>query len=250
MSFTIKAEPELYQNILGLRQLFLRKLNAQVRYEACHERGWSDYYLLKLDDLKVGYAAVKGMEALTNRDSIFEFYLLPGYRQHARHFFKKLTDTTAALFVECQTNAPLLTAMTYTFSYDLVPEMWLMEDDYLTFHHLPGARFRSRQPDEVVPWQTEDPGDYILVMGEKIVAEGGFQLHYNPPFADIHMSVAPNYQGKGIGTFFVQELKTACYLSGRIPTARCPTENLASKETLQKAGMKVCGQMLWGKLIR
>lgn len=248
MPFIIEAELERYENILNLRQLFLQNLNAQFRYEACHERNWSDYYRLMIDGQRVGYGAVKGMEQLKARDSIFEFYLLPSYRQHARHFFSKLAHTAAAGYVECQSNDELLTVMAYAFSHNLRPELWLLEDDHLTHHHLPGAQFRKRRTDERVPWETEDPGDYILLLGEKIVAEGGYLLHYNPPFADIHMSVAPSYQGKGIGTFFVQELKHACYLSGRMPAARCQLGNLASRDTLQKAGMRVCGQMLWGNI--
>lgn len=250
MPFTIKAEAAAHQAILPLRRLFLASLHAQVCYEACHDQGWADYCHLIFDDKPVGYAAVKGMEKLEHRDTIFEYYLLPGFRQHAAHFFRKLLEETNVQYVECQTNEPLLTALAHAFAKTLHEELWLLADDHVTHHHLPGALFRKRRATEHVPWQQESPGDYLLLMGEKIVAEGGLLMHYNPPYADVHMSVAPSFQGRGIGTYFVQELKKACYLSGHIPVARCQTDNSASRETLLKAGMKICGKTLWGPIRR
>ncbi len=35
--------------ILALRALFLREANHQIRYNAVHERGWSDSYLVAMD---------------------------------------------------------------------------------------------------------------------------------------------------------------------------------------------------------
>lgn len=248
MPYSIKASRAAYADIAGFRPLFQHSVHAQIRYEACHERNWADVYLLTIEGQRAGYGAVKGMENLEDRDTIFEFYLLPIFRQHAIRFFQKLIEATRACYVECQTNAPLLSAMAHACCSDLQPEMWLFEDDHITHHHLPGTRFRKRRPGEVVPWQPKDPGGYLLMMDGKIVAEGDFLLHYNPPFADLHMAVSPGYRNKGIGTYFVQELKRACYLAGRYPAARCQVENTASRETLLKAGMRICGEMRWGAL--
>ena len=248
MPFTISAERESYQSISNLRKLFLHTLNAQFRYEVCHIRRWADYCSLKLDGEVVGYAAVKGMESLTNRATIFEFYLLPGYRQHAWFFFRRLLDFTDARYIEFQSNDDMLAALAPGCCSTVHHDLWLLEDDHVTQHLWPGAEFRKRKSEETIAWQLEEPGDYLLLLGDKIVAEGGFLLHYNLPYADIHMSVTPAYQGRGIGSYFVQELKKACYLSGRIPAARCQFDNLASRETLQKAGMRICGQLLWGEV--
>ena len=51
---------------------------------------------------------------------------------------------------------------------------------------------------------------------------------------------------RGFGSFLLQEVKKACYLAGRIPAARCGLENTASRATLIKAGLRVCGFMLTG----
>ncbi|MCI0691757.1 hypothetical protein L0337_07070 [candidate division KSB1 bacterium] len=43
-------------------------------------------------------------------------------------------------------------------------------------------------------------------------------------------------------------MKKACYLSGRVPAARCNVQNKASRAALLKAGLKVCGFMLKGDI--
>jgi len=46
----------------------------------------------------------------------------------------------------------------------------------------------------------------------------------------------------------LQEVKKECYLSGRVPAARCNIENKASMYTLLRAGLKVAGYMLTGRV--
>ena len=58
-------------NIQSLRALYLQETNFQIRYDACHERGWTDSYLLMMDNLNVGYGSVKGRE-IKDRDTVFE----------------------------------------------------------------------------------------------------------------------------------------------------------------------------------
>ncbi|MEQ8703437.1 MAG: GNAT family N-acetyltransferase [Phaeodactylibacter sp.] len=250
MPSKIKATSKPYSHIQPLRRQFLATLQGQVPYEICHHQGWADYFELTFDAQLVGYGAVKGMEQIEDRNSIFEFYILPGYRQHARHFFKRLLEASRAGYVECQTNEHLLTAITYSFCKNIQEELWLLNDDHVTFHHLPGTVFRPRRQNEDIHWHTDPPGAYLLLLGDKVVAEGGLIANYNAPYADLHMSVDPAYQGRGIGTYFVQELKKTTYLSGHLPVARCQIDNLASLETLQKAGMKICGKMIWGTVNR
>ncbi|HZP48655.1 MAG TPA: hypothetical protein VFB07_08975 [Vicinamibacterales bacterium] len=44
----------------------------------------------------------------------------------------------------------------------------------------------------------------------------------------------------------MQEVKTACYLAGRVPAARCSLGNSASWATLLKAGFRLSGFLLTG----
>jgi GNAT superfamily N-acetyltransferase len=96
----------------------------------------------------------------------------------------------------------------------------------------------------------EPVGDYVVELNGEVVATGGFSLHYNRPFADLYMEVREDRRGRGIGSFLVQELKKECYLAGRVPAARCDLRNAASRATLIKAGLRVCGFMLTGRVRR
>jgi GNAT superfamily N-acetyltransferase len=62
------------------------------------------------------------------------------------------------------------------------------------------------------------------------------------------MEVDEPFRRRGYGSFLVQELKRACYEMGRVPTARCNASNVASRSTLQKAGLLPCARMLSGHL--
>jgi GNAT superfamily N-acetyltransferase len=81
-----------------------------------------------------------------------------------------------------------------------------------------------------------------------VIATGGFMLHYNHPFADLYMEVRPDCRRRGIGSSVIQELKRECYLAGRVPAARTSIQNVASRSTLCKAGLRVCGFMLIGEV--
>lgn len=234
--------------ILPLRQLFLQECNFQIRYNACHERGWTDSYLLTSGESPVGYGAIKGQE-IADRDTIFEFYLIPPFRKYAGEFFLELIAASQAHFIECQSNDLLLTSMLYEFAQNINADVVLFEDHVKTEHTIPAVTFRPRQKnDSIFEHQVEPVGEYVLESNGEIVATGGFMLHYNMPFADLYMEVKESFRRKGLGSFILQELKQACYLAGRVPAARCNIQNKAARAALLKAGLRVCGFMLKGKI--
>jgi predicted acetyltransferase len=63
--------------------LFLQETNFQIRYDACHARGWTDSYLLKIDDVAVGYGSIKWQQR-ADRDTIFEFFVIRPFRKTHR----------------------------------------------------------------------------------------------------------------------------------------------------------------------
>ncbi|SRR5258708_565092 len=245
---TAKAIKAKLKDIQSLRALFLQETNFQVRYNACHERGWSDSYLLTIDDLKIGYGSIKGRE-IPDRDTVFEFYVIPAFRNRSNLAFAKLLALSGAKYVECQSNDLLLSAMLYEFSQNINADTILFEDHAVTDHAIPGAVVRPRRAaDRIFEHKSEPVGEYVLELGGEIVATGGFLLHYNMPFADLYMEVRPDCRERGYGGFLVQEVKKASYLAGRVPAARTGIENKASKATLIKAGLRVCGFMLKGNV--
>jgi GNAT superfamily N-acetyltransferase len=234
------------KRIEPLRALFLREANFQVRYNACHERGWTDSYLLTSGHVEIGYGSIKGAEP-ADRDTVFEFYVIPPFRRHASLLFGALLAASAAVRIECQSNDRLLSAMLFEFAHNINADVVLFEDDAPADRVFPGGVFRSkRHDDRIFEHAVEPVGDYVLELHGEVVATGGFLLHYNRPFADLYMEVEKNHRRKGAGSFLVQEIIKRCYLAGHVPAARCDVQNTASRATLTKAGLKVCGFMLTG----
>ena len=251
--------------IQPLRGLFLHECHRQVRYHACHERGWSDSYILTVATREVGYGLVKGDELTSPRDTVFEFYVIPPYRRHAGALFRQLLAFSGAGRVECQSNDPLLASLLFESAHRVRSDVVLFEagrpgsdGDGLAERAAGtqtagpwGAVFRARRDDDdIFRHDVEPTGDFVVQLEGAIVATGGFLLHYNAPFADLYMEVDPRHRRRGIGAWLVRRLMVECYLHGRVPAARCSVSNAASRATLTRAGMHTCGFMLLGEVHR
>jgi GNAT superfamily N-acetyltransferase len=237
------------KDVLDLRTLFLQECNFQVRYNACHERGWSDSYLISVDGANIGYGSVKGKDDLTKREAIFEFYVMPSWRKNAGVIFEKLISVSGTTYIECQSNDLLLASMLYEFGQNISSDVILFKDGPVTTLEISGATFRQRIPDEHLFQHNHEPdGDYVIEVNSEVVATGGFLLHYNKPFADLYMEVREDQRQKGYGSLLIQEVKKACFISGRVPAARCNISNKASKATLLKGGLAIAGYMFLGEI--
>ncbi|MEM6805865.1 MAG: GNAT family N-acetyltransferase [Bacteroidota bacterium] len=231
--------------ILALRSLYLQECKFQIRYDACHGRNWTDSYLIKLAEQAVGYISVKGLEDLQKRNTIFEFYLLPYLRNKASLIFKRAIEASKVSYLESQSNDFLMTSMLYEFGSIIRSDTILFGEGFNSKWSKEGLIFRKyNSSEEVFGKKESDKGSYVLEKGGRIVADGGFLTHYNPPFADLYMEVEERHRGKGYAAFILQEIKKECYLAGRVPAARCSIKNPASKGALLKAGMQVVGYML------
>jgi GNAT superfamily N-acetyltransferase len=243
-----RAAKAKLKDIQVFRALFLQEMNRQIRYDACHARGWTDSYLLKIDDEDVGYGSIKGQET-DDRDTVFEFYVVPPFRKWASVLCRELIAESRAAYIECQSNDALLSSLLTEFSRDLGADVVLFEDDAVTEHRPPGAVVRPRRKhDRIFEHAVEPIGDYVLEADGEIVATAGFLLHYNVPFADLYMEVREDRRRRGYGSFILQEVKKACYLAGRVPAARTGLQNQASRAALTKAGLRVSGFMLTGRV--
>ena len=141
--------------------------------------------------------------------------------------------------------------MLYEFAQNINSEMMLFKDHIETEWKIPDVIFRRRREGEQIFEHTCEPiGDYVLEKNGEVIATGGFMLCYNMPFSDLYMEVKENFKKNGLGSFLIQELKKECYLSGRIPAARCSISNIASRSTMIKAGLQVAGFMLTGECKR
>jgi GNAT superfamily N-acetyltransferase len=247
----IEATKTTLKEILSLRNLFLQECNFQIRYNASHERGRTDSFLITAESTPIGYGSTKGNENPAERNTVFEFYIVPSFRRLSSGAFAKLLSISKASFIECQSNDTLLTSMLYEFGQNINANVFLFKDQTATSLHLNNVKFRKRDDDDIIfEHKLEPEGDYVLESNGEIVATGGFLLHYNLPFADLYMEVREDCRQQGLGSFLLQEVKKQCYLSGRVPAARCDIENIASRATLQKAGLTVAGFLLSGAVKR
>jgi GNAT superfamily N-acetyltransferase len=234
--------------IRPLRALHLREIDAQVRYDAQHARGWADSYLLVAEGAPVGYGSLKAGER-GERDTVFEWYLLPGVRRRSCELFARLIAEAGATHIECQSNDAALSALLFEFAHGIAADVILFEAGASTALAPAGAVFRRRRKrDTIFEHHLEPIGDFVVERGGEVVATGGFGTHYNEPFADLHMEVHEPHRRQGAGAYLVQELIAECYAAGRVPAARCDLANQVSRATLTKGGMALCGFMLSGEI--
>lgn len=237
-SMDIRARRCELAEVTAMRDLYRQELNCQIRHDSMLPRGLADPYLLEVQGRVAGYGAV-----LNRYDPghLTEFYTLPHRRALALPLFRALLAASGATHIEAQTNSPLQLMMLWDCGRHITCESILFADAERTDLRCPGAVLRRALPGEDTP----DPSaGWVLEVEGVAVAAGGFLLHYNPPYADIHMTVAEPLRRRGYGSYLVQELKRACYEAGRRPAARCHPDNSASRRTLERAGLLPCGRVL------
>lgn len=233
------------ESIQPFRVMFLHENNFQFIYDKCHYYGWAEDWMFTINDVIIGYGSLWGIDEKKVRESIFEFFLLPPYRKIAAAVFSNFITATGAVKIDSQSNDLLLSDMLYTFSESIVPDAILFEEDITTNLAIPGVNFSRKKIEDDNPAHF---GGFVLESNGEELADGGFLTNYNKPYADIYMEVREAHRGKGYGSLIVQELKKEVYKIGRVPAARCNANNHISKATLIKAGFKVCGAMLTGKI--
>jgi GNAT superfamily N-acetyltransferase len=235
-------------HILDMREEYRREMNAQIVHDSWHKRGFTTSYLCQLDDTIVGYGAVGGVPP-DPKDIVKEFYVQPAHRRFALPLFRELISVSGARRIHAQTNDALLTLMLLDCGTDWTSDAILFADAITTTLPPPdGVTLRPVARDEhgrVFPHTAEPVGEWGLECdGGQIVATAGFLCHYNPPYGDVYMEVDERYRRRGFGSYLVQEVKRLCRERGRVPAARTNIVNVASRRTLERAGMLPCARIL------
>src|SRR5436190_3777472 len=154
---TAKAIKTSLEEILPFRNLFLQENNFQIRYNACHERGWTDSYIITYNDSKIGYGSIKGNKNPGDRDTIFEFYLIPSCRNLSSLAFAGLLHSSGASFIECQSNDLLLTSLLYQYGQSINSNVILFEDHIVSSLDIGDIIFRKRKDDDIVFEHKSEP---------------------------------------------------------------------------------------------
>jgi GNAT superfamily N-acetyltransferase len=236
--------------ITPLRELHRQAMNCQIMHDSFPRRGFSDPYLIRVEGRIAGYGLVANQHW---PETVHEFYPLPAYRPAALPIFRQLLEVSQATQILAQTNDRLLLLMLYDCAANITGDTILFEDAFTTHLICPTGVFRKvTEADKGrLEEQKLDPGSEWLIESEGVpVATGGVTFHYNPPFGDLYMGVSELYRQRGFGSYMVQELKRIAYEIGKIPAARCNVSNVASRKTLQKAGMLPCCRLLVGDVVK
>ena len=224
--------------IAPLRELHRREMNCQIVRDSFPRRGFCDIYAIQADGLVIGYLSI---DKRVDPGTVVEFFVVPAYRGWALPLFRQALEVGTARSIRTQTNDPLLLLMLYDCAANVVVQNVLFADALTTTLACPGGTLQRKAGDEE-EW-------HIVVAGE-IAATAGLLFHYNPPFADVYMDVNERFRQRGFGSYAVQEVKRVAYELGKIPAARCNADNIASRRTLERAGMLACGHILRGDVVR
>jgi GNAT superfamily N-acetyltransferase len=240
------------EDITALRELHRQEMNCQIVHDSFPGRGFSDPYLIQLDGRIAGYCLV------ANRyepDMVDEFYVAPAYRGEALPIFRQVLALSGATKIRAQTNDRLMLLMLYDCARNIKSDTILFADGFKSHLSCPDGvslrRTTDAEKEQLKPlYPHEGVGEWLLETADGVVATGGALYHYNPPFGDIYMEVDERYRQRGYGSYLVQEVKRLCYEIGKVPAARCNVSNVASRRTLEKAGLLPCGRILMGDVIK
>jgi GNAT superfamily N-acetyltransferase len=238
------------KEIQGMRDMYRQEMNCQIIHDSIHARaGWTHEYLLTEGDARIGYGSVAVAGPWQADPSVYEFFVLPQRRGHIFDLFIAVLKASGAAVIETQSNDPLLTVMLHTFAPTVSSESILFHDKLTTTRTLPGGHFRRVSPDDtakVAQHELDVDASWVVALEGVVAAAGDVLFHYNRPYGDIYMKVAEPFRRRGVGTYLVQELKRVCYEGGSVPAARCSPKNIASRQTLQRAGFVPCGHIVKG----
>jgi Acetyltransferase (GNAT) family len=248
----ITSTPASAEEVLSLRVRYRAEANGQIVHDSLHGRaGWTESFLLKVDGSTAGFGSIAVAGPWTGKPTLFEFYLLPEHRLRAFEVFEHLLGAGGAQFFEVQTSDALLAVMLHTYGRDIASEKIVFRDDRLTTlpsHGTVLKRVNSEVESRACFDRRQGGSEWALELGGQVAATGGILFHYNMPYCDVYMEVAEPLRRRGLGSYFVQEMKRVAYEMGGIPAARCSPDNVASRRTLQKAGFVPYAHILIGEV--
>ena len=249
---TVLATLSTGDAVLPLRVRYRQEMNCQIVKDSIHTReGWTRTYLCTSDDAAAAFGTVAIAGPWKDKPTILEFYVLPEHRARAFDLFEAFLSASGARLMEIQSSDLLLAAMLHTYARDIWSEAIVFRDALTTALPANGTVLRRITSDEETRSAIADRAgntECVLQLGDDTVATGGLMFHYNVPYADIYMDVAEPHRRRGFGSYLVQELKRLAYELGTIPAARCNPSNIASRKTLQKAGLVPYAHVLNGSI--
>jgi GNAT superfamily N-acetyltransferase len=228
------------------------EMKSHVVHDSIHSRaGWTLPYLLDCGGVTAGYGSVAIGGPWKEQPTLLEFYVLPEHRQRSFDLFEALLATCGARHMEIQSNDVLLAVMLHTYGEGVVSEKIVFHDAFNTALPADGAvlrRITSEEDTRASQERRQGGCEWRLEVAGASVGQGGILFHYNRPYGDLYMEIAEPFRRRGLGSYLVQELKREAYELEAIPCARCSPDNVASRRTLQRAGLVPFAHMLTARI--
>lgn len=242
---SIEVAPATIAEIDASIRAFREAAACQIVHDSILLRGMADPYRIRIDGVEAGHAGVWNCH---DPGRIMEFHLEPGFQDRAEAAFQVLIGVSRAMEAEAQTNLPLMFGLLQSQCRSTWTSKMLFGNPVETDLPNPGGTFRTALPEEAQFGGSPRSAEFVIEVDGRAIAWGGYLGHYNPPYVDVHMEVAPEFRQQGYGSYFVQEVKRRCLEAGKIPAARSDPVNEASHRTLARAGLPKIGELLVGKI--
>jgi len=247
---TISVRPTTLDEISEFRERYQSRAGCQIVHDSILPRRLADPWLFLERSAPIGYAGVWN-EHYPGR--IMEAYFETEDQDVQVAAIEALAVETGATELGGQTNLQGSLALVERCCSSVWTEKLLFaepEEGMSTPRArsdlvVPGATFRRRRDEDEGP-----DGPWVVELGGAVVAAGGILTHYNPPYGDLYMEVAEARRGEGLGSYIVQELRSAAKEAGLVPAARCSPDNVPSRAALERGGLIRCGRLVWGALGR
>ncbi len=227
-------------DIADLRELYRSEAGCQIVHDSILGRGLADPYVLEVDGEITGYAGVWNKHF---PGRIMEIFTIPEYREVRPELVRALGEESGAKELEVQTNILDGRSLIERCASTVWVEKLLFGEGDEPNLERRSLLFRRRQGTDTGP-----EGPWIVEEKGELLGAGGLLTHYNPPYADLYMEVVNSARRRGVGSYLVQELRHVCAEQGLRPAARCDPKNHASRRTLERGGLELCGEILAGAL--
>jgi GNAT superfamily N-acetyltransferase len=232
-----KLRTEYLKNLVEPQELFLE----MMIWEA-------DFYRIELRNEILGYFQVK--------DNIFlEYYIKNEHLPKSEIVFREVLKEFNVKSIYCKSFDYLLMINAIS-NFNKIKEIGCLFRDFNKYEFIErldiAARFGTKADIENLESFIEGIFDnieellmvitnnnLIVFAKENIIVGFGIFQKTVPDFDwfDIGMAVHPDFRNKGIGSYIISYMKNYCEERGWRPTCGCDVKNIASKKTLEKAGI-------------
>lgn len=200
---------------------------------------------------------IVGHFSVTAHKTLVEFYVLKEYYMYSEEIFKYILCSDMVADAEVSTKQHEFLSLCLDFQRGIRVSSYLFTDAMkinYKLNHYKNLCFRLAKYSDIEGLKNKCESAFegyyegliandqlfVLYDGDILLGMGEFRIikMEHGEFGDIGMVVAPEHRRKGVGTYIITKLVEQCYKNNVSPMAGCDSENIASKNTLMKAGLK------------